>query len=52
MSTLKTRSTLAAELQAAYERIEELEDAIREAADLVTDEDDEIESGEADEGDD
>lgn len=39
MPDSRTKSALAAELQAAYERIEELEDAIKGAADLLEDED-------------
>ena len=44
-----SKSALAAELQAAYERIEELEDAIREAADLLNDEDEDTDDLDSDE---
>jgi hypothetical protein len=45
----ETKSALAAELQAAYERIEELEDFLRQGADLIDDEDVEDENDEDDE---
>jgi hypothetical protein len=39
----ESKSALAAELQAAYERIEELEDFLKQGADLIDDEDDDEE---------